>query len=176
MAILISVNQFGLGGSASTQLYDHTQATARIFSNAITDAVIATDLATLDATIETAVSSADLAYIRVKNQAGTVLSAAGADDVLAAPFVHDDSFESAKQDHIIDIDIPIDVEGVTFGTVELGISTLKVERDLADALQWNVIVALAGMSLVAVFGFGLGSVLTYAISAMSCWRTSNVSK
>ena len=160
MAILIAVNQFGLGGSASTQLYDRTEATARVFSNAVTDAVIATDLATLDATIETAVSNADLTYIRVKNQSGIVLSEGGSSDALTAPFQRDDSFDTAKQDHIIDIDIPIIVEGVTFGTVELGMSTVKVEQELASALQSNLLVALIGMSLVAVFGFGLGTVLT----------------
>lgn len=163
MAILIAVNQFGLGGSASTQLYDRTKATAHIFSNAVTDAVIATDLATLDATIETAVSNADLAYIRVRNQSGTILSQGGSSDALAVDFVRDESFETAKKDHIIDIDVPVVVEGVTFGTVELGMSTEKVESELASALQWNLLVALIGMSLVAVFGFGLGSALTYQL-------------
>ena len=163
MAILIAVNQFGLGGSASTQLYDRAQATARIFANMVTDAVIATDLATLDTTIDAAVSSAELTYIRVRNQSGVVLSQGGSDAALTAPFSADDSFETATEDHVIDLYFPVEVEGVVFGRVELGMSTLRVEQELATALQWNVIVAVIGMSLVAIFGFGLGSVLTYQL-------------
>lgn len=163
MAILIAVNQFGLGGSASTQLYDRTQVTARIFSNTVRDAVIATDLATLDAAIEAAVSSAELTYVRVRNPSGIVLSQGGVAEALAAQFVADDSFDAATQDHIIDISAPIVVAGVTFGSVELGMSTTRVEQELASALRWNLFVAVVGMSLVAVFGFGLGSILTHQL-------------
>lgn len=160
MAILIGVNQFALGGSASAQLYERAESTARVFSNAVADAVIATDLATLDATLETAVSSEDLAYLRVKSPTGVVLSYGGAPEALASPFVRDESYDTAMNDHVIDIDLPIVVEGTTFGFIELGLSTRAVEDEIAYAFRMNVIVAVIGMSLVAIFGFGLGSILT----------------
>jgi len=121
MAILIWINQFNLGGSASSQLFERAQSTTRVFANAVADAVIATDLATLDG---------------------------------------DTSYETALNDHIIDIDLPIIVEGTTFGSIELGLSTISVENDIANAFRMNLIVAAIGMSLVAVFGFCLGSILT----------------
>ena len=160
MAILITLNQFALGGSATTQLFDRTESTGRVFANTVADAVIATDLATLDATIASAVSTADLAYIRVVNPAGIVLSQGGADEALARDFVADTSFETATLDHIIDVSIPVTVGGATFGAVELGMSTTAVEQEVQQALTWNIIVAILGMSLVAIFGFGLGSILT----------------
>ena len=160
MAVLIAINQFALGGSATTQLYQRAEATERVFANTVADAVIATDLATLDATIETAVSSEELTYLRVKNPSGVVLSQGGAETALAAPFVRDASFDEARSDHLIDIDLPIEVEGSTFGTLELGLSTLAVEKELAQALFWNILIAVIGMSLVAIFGFGLGTLLT----------------
>ncbi len=160
MAILIAVNQFALGGSATTQLYQRAEATTRVFANAVADALIATDLATLDATIETAVISEELTYLRIKSPAGITLSEGGAASALAAPFVRDNDFDTARSDHRIDIDLDIAVNGTVYGTIELGISTLAVEKELADALQWNLIVAGIGMSLVAFFGYGLGSILT----------------
>lgn len=160
MAILIAVNQFALGGSASTQLFQRAESTGRVFSDAVADAVIATDLATLDATIETAVLNADLTYVRVKNSSGIVLSQGGASQALSAPFRRDESFDTARDDHVIDIDLPVVVDGVSYGTIELGMSTLTVEEEIAGALRWNLVVALTGMSLVAVFGYGLGSILT----------------
>lgn len=160
MAILIAVNQFALGGSATTQLFQRAESTGRLFSDAVADAVIATDLATLDATIGTAVSNADLTYVRVKNPSGVVLSQGGASEALSVPFQRDQSFDTARDDHVIDIDLPVMIDGVSYGTIELGISTLTVEEEIAQALRWNLVVALAGMSLVAVFGYGLGSILT----------------
>lgn len=160
MAILIAVNQFALGGSATTQLFQRAESTGRLFSDAVADAVIATDLATLDATIGTAVSNADLTYVRVKNSSGVVLSQGGANEALSVPFQRDQSFDTARDDHVIDIDLPVMIDGVSYGTIELGISTLTVEEEIAQALRWNLVVALAGMSLVAVFGYGLGSILT----------------
>jgi len=160
MAILITLNQFALGGSATTQLFDRTESTGRVFANTVADAVIATDLATLDATIASAVSTADLAYIRVVNPAGIVLSQGGAEEALAREFIADTSFDTATTDHIIDVSIPVTVGGATFGAVELGMSTTAVEQEVQQALTWNIIVAILGMSLVAIFGFGLGSILT----------------
>ena len=160
MAVLIAVNQFALGGSATSQLFDRTQATARVFANTVADAVIATDLATLDATILSAVSTADLAYIRVRDPGGVVLSAGGDAAALSRPFAADESFDTATTDHVIDVAIPITVAGTEFGSIEIGMSTLAVEEEVRQALNWNIIVAVLGMSLVAVFGFGLGSILT----------------
>ncbi|MFS4582783.1 ATP-binding protein [Phaeobacter sp. C3_T13_0] len=166
MAFLIAINQFALGGSATTQLYQRAESTARVFSNTVADAVIATDLATLDATIETAVSSNELTYLRVKNPAGIVLSQGGAKAALAAPFVKDSNFDEARSDHVIDIDLPVTVEGTEFGSIELGLSTLAVEREIAQALYWNVVIALIGMSLVAIFGFALGTMLTRQLQGL----------
>jgi len=160
MAILIGINQFALGGSASSQLFERAESTSRVFANAVADAVIATDLATLDSTIQAAVSSEELTYLRIKNPAGIVLSQSGAENALAAPFVRDTSYDAALSDQIIDIDLPIVIEGTNFGTIELGLSTVSVENEIANAFQMNLIVAAIGMSLVAVFGFGLGSMLT----------------
>ena len=47
-----------------------------------------------------------------------------------------------------------------FGSIELGLSTRSVETEIAAALKMNLIVAAIGMSLVAIFGYGLGSILT----------------
>ncbi|KMW59180.1 Sensory box histidine kinase [Candidatus Rhodobacter oscarellae] len=163
MGILIGINQFALGGSAADQLYQRAEATARVFANAVSDAVIATDLATLDATIETALSTEELSYLRVRNPTGLVLSEGGDALALAAEFAADASFDTARNDHRIDLDVPITVEGLDYGRIEMGLSTASVEREIAMALAWNLAVAFIGMSLVAIFGYVLGSYLTHQL-------------
>lgn len=160
MAILITINQFALGGSAATQLFQRAETTARVFANAVSDVVISTDLATLDTTIETALSGEELTYLRVLSPSGVVLSEGGEAAALASPFVADSDFESARTDHLIDLQLPIIISGMTFGLIELGISTRTFEAELASALRWNILIAMIGMSLVAIFGYLLGSMLT----------------
>jgi len=160
MAVLIGINQFSLGGSATTQLYQRAETTVHVFANAVSDAVISTDLATLDATIATALSNGELTYLRIKNVNGVVLSEGGDAAALAAPFIRDADFDAARSDHLIDIDLPIAFGDTVYGYIELGLSTFSVEEEIAQALRWNVIVAILGMSLVAIFGYGLGTMLT----------------
>ena len=91
------------------------------------------------------------------------MSEGGEAAALARPFVADSDFESARTDHLIDLQLPIIVSGTTFGLIELGMSTRTVEAELASALRWNILIAVIGMSLVAIFGYLLGSMLTHQL-------------
>jgi len=166
MAILTTVNQLNYGGTASAQLYQRAHATSELFATMVADAVISIDLATLDAMTENTLATDGLTYLRVRNQDGTVLSTQGDSTVLALPFRADGSFETALDDHRIDISAPIEIAGQSYGVVEIGVSTLAVEAGMASALRWNVLVGLTGMSLVALFGYVLGSALSRRVSSL----------
>lgn len=160
LMILITVNQLNLGGSASAQLFERAQSTGKLFATMAADAVISTDLATLDALIANAVDNEELVYLRVRSNSGAVLSKGGDETALEAEFFADSNFDAALNDHRIDVSAPIGVAGTLFGFVELGISTQRVEEEIATAFRLNVFVAGMGMTLVAIFGYILGSVLT----------------
>jgi len=166
MAILITVNQFNLGGAASSQLFERVESTGQLFATMVADAVISYDLATLDAMVANALHNDDLVYLRVVSAGGIELAAGGAQEVLAAPFVPDPNFETALTDSRIDTSSPIAIAGENFGSIQIGISTLPVEQDMASALRWNMFVAGLGMTLVAVFGYLLGSILTRQLSTL----------
>ena len=146
--------------------FERVRSTGTLFSTMVADAVISRDLATLDAMIENSLTNDELIYIRVRNASGTVLSENGEASILQAPFVSDRDFQSALTDHMIDISAPISIAGQNFGSVEIGVSTLRVESEMATALRWNLMVAAIGMSLVAVFGYLLGSILTAQLSSL----------
>lgn len=166
MAILITLNQLTLGGSASTQLYDRARTTAALFATMTADAVISVDLATLDSMIENTLSSDELVYLRVRDVTGSVLSADGSADALGRAFRADQSFDAALSDHLIDVSAAIEIGGQTYGFVEMGISTRLVEAEMAAALRSNLVIATIGMGLVALFGYILGSVLTRQLSLL----------
>lgn len=166
MLILITVNQLNFGGSAGAQLYDRARSTGDLFATMVADAVISTDLATLDAMVANTLANDDLIYIRVRNSDGVILSSGGDAQMLRSEFVPDPDFDSAVSDHLVDIEGSILIAGQSFGSVELGISTNKVETEMAAALRWNAIVAAIGMTLVAIFGYMLGSVLTRQLGSL----------
>ncbi|MBX2854447.1 MAG: HAMP domain-containing protein [Rhodobacteraceae bacterium] len=84
----------------------------------------------------------------------------------------DASYQTGLSDHRIDVSADIIVEGVRYGSIEIGLSTQRVEAEIAQALQLNLIVAALGVSLVAVFGYGLGSILTRQLRSLSLGATA----
>lgn len=166
MVVLIFMNQLNFGGTASSELYDRGRVTARLFSNMVTDAVISTDLATIDSMIANTLHNDELIYLRVLDSAGNLLSQGGHAAAMAQPFFEDATFDSALSDSRIDVTEAIRIGDQDFGRIELGLSTLRVEQGIRWALRWNVFVAIVGMTLVAVFGFLLGSVLTRQLSSL----------
>ena len=166
MAILIFVNQVNYGGTAASQLYDRARNTGQLLATMTADAVIATDLATIDATVANVLANDQLVYLRVRDAAGVPMSTGGDRAALDAPFRADDSFDAALDDRRIDLETPILINGQRFGSVEIGLSTVAVEARMASALRWNLTVAVLGMMLVALFGYILGSVLTAQLSSL----------
>ncbi len=166
MAILIVINQLNYGGTASAQLYERARSTGELFATMTADAVIATDLATLDSMIENTLEHDEIVYLRVRHESGAVLSEGGDASALDAPFRQDKDFEAARSDHRIDVLAQIAVAGQVFGAVEIGISTSVVEAQIASAVNWNIIIALIGVTLVAIFGYLLGSALTVQLSSL----------
>ena len=166
MLVLILMNQLNFGGTASSELYDRGRATSRLFATMITDAIIATDLATIDSMIENTLNNDELVYLRVLDNEENVLSQGGSPEALEVPFVEDPVFDSALNDHRIDLRETIQIAEQDFGRIEMGLSTLRVEQGIKLALIWNLLIAVVGMTLVAIFGFLLGSVLTRQLSSL----------
>lgn len=166
MVVLIFMNQLNFGGTASSEAYDRGRVTAQLFSTMVTDAVISTDLATIDSMIENTLENDELIYLRVLDSSGTVFSQGGNAEALDQPFSEDPDFDSALSDHRIDVVTPIRIGDQVFGRIELGLSTLRVEHGIKLALIWNLVIAVTGMTLVAIFGFVLGSILTRQLSSL----------
>lgn len=166
LIVLIGVNHINLGSTARTQLFQRAQSTAHLFAAMVTDPLIATDLATLDAMVDNVLQSEELVYVRVRNVSGRVIARGGAPAALAAAFTADQGYETALQDRRIDVAAPVSLADQRFGTVEIAVSTDRVEAEIAAALRLDLWLALAGLAAVVVFGFVLGTVLTRQLEVL----------
>ena len=160
LTILVISGLHYLSTSNAQQLLKRAATTAKLVATMTGDAVVAVDLATLDALVDQALRNPDLIYLRIRLADGTTLSQGGDATALALPFTEDETAEDAATDKRLDISAPITIADTVFGQVELGLSTAILESTFDDAFTWMVGIALSEMGLVALLGLALGHYLT----------------
>ncbi len=169
LSILVISGIHYLQSSNEAQLVDRAKTSVRLISTLISDAVVASDLATLDVLVTQALKNSGLDYVRVRAGSGAVLAEDGSSEALAAAFQEDPDIHAGKVDGRFDVSHPVEVAGHLFGTVEIGYSTAELSGLVTHALQWMASVALTEMALVAVLGWILGS---YLVAQLETLRAS----
>ncbi len=146
-------------------LVNRAKTTADLFATTTKDAVLSYDLASLEVFAEELMSNPDIAYVRVKNQNGQVLTLRGKPEDLARPFIADISLMEV-QDGIFDAQALIKQGDFTYGQIELGISIQNTQKAIAKVRNWSISIALLELLLVGLFSFLLGSYLTRQLSLL----------
>ena len=72
LAILVATSLHDLRYSNERELRSRAQTSAKLLATMTTDAVVASDLATLDVLVAQAMSNEGLMYVQIKNEAGLV--------------------------------------------------------------------------------------------------------
>ena len=161
--VLSSLNY--LRDSNDLELHHRAQTTAQLFAASSKNAILSSDLATLNALIQEALSNPGVVYLRVKGQ-GRVLEQGGDAEALARPFVADDDLDQVA-DGVFDTYANVSVAGADFGRIELGLSVEEMNLRLVNARQHITSIALLEVMLVALFSLILGSYLTRQLSRLT---------
>ena len=159
-----------LHDSNEEQLLQRATVTSRLFGNAVKDAVLSTDLATLESFVAEIISNPDIVYTRIRNNE-VILAQGGNLLALNQPHVPDISLSDVT-DGIYDIHTEIVVEGIVYGHIEMGLSTSAIENMLAEARQWIGGIASLEIILVGLFSFALGTYLTRQLAYLK--EASNI--
>lgn len=122
------------------------------------DAVLAYDVATLEAFTSALVKEKGVVYVRIFNN-DTLLAKGGDKDILLKPFKHDYDISNIA-DQVYDESVNITEGGNVFGRIELGLSTEHIESKLNEAREKAPFMAVLGISLSALFSWLLGNYLT----------------
>ncbi|MEM8795546.1 MAG: PAS-domain containing protein, partial [Pseudomonadota bacterium] len=165
LAILITSSLYFLRTSNEQELIKRAEVTAQLLATMTSDAVISSDLATLDALIQQTLKNNGLIFVRIRNTDGLVLAEGGEAKALGEPFTPiSDVTEISGQR--IDFVAPIKVGGERFGQVEIGLSSHLLDHLVAAGTRHLLTIATLEIALVAIFGFFLGSVLTRQLAAL----------
>ncbi len=157
LILIISGLNF-LSESNEEQLKQRADTTARLFANATKDAVLATDLATLESFIEEILANPDIVYTRIRND-DIILAEGGDEEILTHPHKPDSDL-SGVNDGVFDVHAEIIEGGKVYGVIEMGLSTSAIEQLLRRAKHWAISIAGLEIALVALFSFILGTYLT----------------
>ena len=159
LALLVFVGLRWLQDSNEEQLIQRGATIARLFATTTKDAVLTTDLASLESFVTEALSNPGVVYARVRDDNGLVLAEGGDEKALARPFANDEDALKAK-DGIFDTYADIREGGAYFGRVEVGISVEAFRALMREALSGGIVIAALEMLLVALFSLLLGTYLT----------------
>ena len=165
LIILIIAGMQMLKSSNVEELHKRTYTTAQLFATTVKDAVLATDLASLESFVREVMTHPGIVYARVSGNQGGVLAQAGDTALLARPFKPDTRYDEVD-DGVFDVFADIVVEGSKFGQVDIGFSTASIDALLSSARNESIAIALTEMLLVALFSFVLGTYLTKGLASL----------
>ncbi|GIU17366.1 hypothetical protein TUM4261_36890 [Shewanella sp. c952] len=146
-----------LKSSNQSEIEKRAQSTASLFAAAAKDAVLSTDLSTLNNLANELISTKQVLYVNVFNQ-DNLLVTAGVDN--GAHLAMRDINVSSVNDGILDIESMVAESGIVYGRVELGVEISKLDIFIADATKQFMLIAALEMLLVALFSWLLGHYLT----------------
>jgi len=159
LAILIVTSLQQLKSSNERELASRAQTSAKLLATMTSDAVVSSDLATLDVLVDQALSNEGLVYVQIRNDAGLVLAEGGNVSVASRTTINA-AEDTDFSDETIDVSAPISVGQTNFGVVEIGLSTSLLNSVIAAGTQRMLTIAGIEVVIVAIFGYFLGTLLT----------------
>jgi signal transduction histidine kinase len=151
--------------SNEEELSKRAQTVVHLFATTTKDAILSTDVATLESVVQEVLKNPGVGYARVRGRQGVVLAEGGRAELLQRPFHAETGFDS-EHDGMLDEAENVVVANAPYGRVEIGLSTGSLAEVLATARQRMEIIALLEMAMVALFSFALGTYLTRGLAKL----------
>ena len=161
LVILVWNSLSFLQTSNEEELYKRASTTATLFATAVKDAVLSSDLASLDTFVFEMLKNPGVVYARIVDDQG-ILAQDGNIELLKSPFIADNSISSV-QDGVFDTFAEVIEGGFVFGKVEIGLSIKPMLQVMQKAQSQIISIALLEILLVALFSWGLGMYLTHQL-------------
>ncbi|QYJ99597.1 PAS domain S-box protein [Shewanella alkalitolerans] len=154
LLVLVYTSIDYLKSSNEAEIQRRASSIISLFAAATKDAVISTDLSTLEELTQELLSKDHVRYVRVYDQQNLLI------DERAA------GVSEADYPHLLPISQPIEVAGFAFGRVEVGLDTTDYELLVSSATRQFLSIAGLEMLLVALFSWLLGIYLTRNLDSL----------
>ncbi len=158
LLILVLSSLDFLRTSNEEQIIQRASTTSKLFASATKDAILATDLATLESFVDEILTNSEVIYVRIRSN-DILLAQGGQPELLNSQRSPDNTLNTVS-DGVFDVQAQVKEAGIVYGTIELGLSTQSIQGMLSKARQWVTSIAVLEVLLVAVFSFVFGTYLT----------------
>ena len=166
LAILVYSGVRFISTTAETEFEQRSQATVKAFSVVAKDALIASDLAALNALVREMLTYPGVVFARVRDDSQQTLAQAGDAQRLLTVEVASAGLDKV-QDGVYRLSNDIVVDGQTFGRVEIGLSATDVQSLKSTASRYGLGLAALEMLLVGLFSWALGAYLTRQLGELA---------
>ena len=127
LTLLVLSGLWYITNSAQHEFMQRVQSTVNAFAVTTKNAVLSTDIASLESFVTEVLTYPGVRYARIRDAQGQTLAAAGDSALLQRPFELDEAFEQVD-DGTLDTIAQIKEVGVLFGEVEIGVSVNEMQR------------------------------------------------
>jgi len=167
LSVLLSLGLGMIKQMGGDRIARDANAMAQLFSAVVQDSVLTWDLATMQCMVNLVAQTEDVTYARVLTRDGKVLAESGAALKSGSfQFIADTNIDTVT-DAIFDVSKPIGAAGKNYGSVQLGVSTLRLEAALRFARSKGAVLSLFFLLLTGLFSFLLGSYLTHQLGGLT---------
>jgi len=166
LLILVWTGISYLRTSNESELIKRASTTLTLLSRASRDAVLSTDIATLQDIVNDAIETPGLGYVRILAPDGVILAEAGSQLPAAGSFSADVNY-AGVDDGSFDKAIDITESNTRYGRIEIGLSTAYINTIVSEARRKAGTIALIEMLLVALFSLALGTYLTRQLFSLN---------
>ncbi|POA98814.1 hypothetical protein C2134_09925 [Chromobacterium sinusclupearum] len=166
LGILLHFSLGLLHDTSATEMRTRAQVIAEQFAQANQNAVLSTDLATLQSAVEQMARSPGIVFARVRDGRGRILAEAGDPLALALPPLATQDIDQASPNEPLTIHRNIEVGGIHYGQVELGTSVAAHQQLMRQAREKGLFLAVLELLLSALFSLLLGLYLTRQLHAL----------
>ena len=154
-----------LTSSHEEALLKHASTATNLFASITQDAVLATDLGSLENATAQALTNPGIVYVRVIGKEG-ILAEGGNKEALTRPFKADHGYQDAS-DGIFDTSAEIIVANEKYGHVEVGFSIDKIKNTITTAQHETTIFTISAMLAVALFSYLFAMYLTRRLDTLT---------
>ncbi|ABZ76083.1 multi-sensor hybrid histidine kinase [Shewanella halifaxensis HAW-EB4] len=157
LMLLVYTSVDYLKTSNQAEIEKRASSTASLFAAAAKDAVISSDLSTLNVLANELLTTSQVLYVNIYDQSRLLVSAGSINGGSVASL---DNGIVNVDDGILDIERGVQESGFSYGKVELGFDTAQLDSFIIDARTRFLTIAGIEMLLVALFSWLLGHYLT----------------
>ncbi len=165
LLLLALVSLQFLHSSSEQELKKRAYTTVRLFAVTTQEALLSTNLASLESVAVEMVSDPDIAYARVFDTKG-VIAQSGKPEMLALPFRTEQKFDDLHGG-IYHASAKISIAGVEYGKVEVGLSVEAIYAELLKAKIEIFSIAGAAVVVVGLLAYLFGLQLSGRLNALA---------